>query len=119
MKGVGGTGEARIFAEVHPDTVCYSVAACQFSVKGGNRETVRVNARVEVPFAALSEKPQLRECFIFCNLPQPGSELDDVTIEDSNGQALITWPVEVRSQKFLNVTPQLTWLLRADGSLPA
>ena len=88
-------GEARVYAEVHPDTVCFSVAACQFSVKGGNRETVRVQARPEVPFGTLSEKPQLRECFIFCTLPAPGSELEEVTIEGRDGQTLATWPVEV------------------------
>ncbi|CAL8469521.1 g9062 [Coccomyxa elongata] len=88
------SGEARVYAEVHPDTVCFSVAACQFSVKGGNKETVRVQARPEVPFAALSEKPQLRECFIFCTLPAPGSELEEVVIEGKDGQMLATWPVE-------------------------
>lgn len=91
----GCSGEARVYAEVHPDTVCLSVAACQFSVKGGNKETVRVQARPEVPFGALSEKPQLRECFIFCTLPAPGSELEEVVIEDKDGQTLATWPVEV------------------------
>ncbi|EIE19825.1 hypothetical protein COCSUDRAFT_48697 [Coccomyxa subellipsoidea C-169] len=88
------SGEARIYAEVHPDTVCYSVAACQFSVRGENRETIRVKARAEVPFAVLSDKPQLRECFIFCNLPGPGSDLEEVAIEDADGEAMVTWPVE-------------------------
>lgn len=99
--GMCCTGEVRVFAEVYPDTVCYSVTACQFSVSGGNQETLRVNARAEVPFAALSDKPQLRECFIVCTLPALGSRLDDVSIEGSDGQTLVTWPVEVENLDLL------------------
>ncbi len=117
------TGETRIYAEVHPDTVCYSVAACQFSVRGENRETIRVKARAEVPFAVLSDKPQLRECFIFCNLPGPGSDLEEVTIEDGDGEALVRWPVEVRPQTNYPHTFQLaragTINLKRNGTIVA
>jgi hypothetical protein len=46
----------------------------------------------------LSEKPQLRECFITCRLPGPGFALEDVTVEDAAGNPLVTWPMEVRTK---------------------
>ena len=49
-----------------------------------------------MPFVNLTAKPELRECFLNCKLPHQGLRLEHVTIESSDGQALATWPVEVR-----------------------
>ena len=87
-----------MLAEVFPDTVCQSIAACAFvghSAKTGKEGSIRVAADVEVPFPALSDKPQLRECFVTCRLPRPGLHLHAITLEAAEGGHLVTWPLEV------------------------
>ena len=91
-------GEAKIFAEVHPDSICKSVESCSF-VAYGSKESLDVKASAEVPFAVLSAKPQLRECFIKCELPDSGLDLRQVTLADEEGAALAVHTVEVPSPR--------------------
>jgi hypothetical protein len=41
-------GEVRIFAEVFPESACTAITKCHFTVIGGDRQLVRVNAAVGV-----------------------------------------------------------------------
>jgi hypothetical protein len=87
-------GEVKVFAEVHPDERCNAVAACTF-VSAGN--TLRVPATAETPFGGVDDKPQLRECFVTCKLPKRGLALREVSVEGADGEAIVTWPLEVAS----------------------
>ncbi len=49
----------------------------------------------DVPFSNLTVGPELRECFVKCNLPQQGLKLTQIVLENSDAHILATWPVEV------------------------
>ena len=56
-----------------------------------------VQASAEVPFAVLSAKPQLRECFVTCDLPGPGQAVREVALRSKEGATLAVHTVEVPS----------------------
>ena len=89
-------GEAKVLAEVHPHAVCNAVVYCSFVVEGSaTGATLRVPAAAKAPFNLVGDGPQLRECFITCPLPQPGMSLGEVSVEGSDMEPFITWPLEV------------------------
>ena len=44
LHGAAAVGEVRIFAEVHPDSVCESVAKCAFLAPKGSKDALSVKA---------------------------------------------------------------------------
>lgn len=60
----------------------------------------------DVPFTNLTAGPELRECFVKCQLPQRGLKVDEVALENPDAEILATWPVEVTHSHH---TPSLWW----------
>ena len=55
-----------------------------------------MQASADVPYAVLSAKPQLRECFVTCPLPGPGQAVGEVALRTREGATLAVHTVEVR-----------------------
>ena len=65
--------QVRISAEVYPLEVCESIDTCQLDGESGHFD---IKAQGRAPFDTWGmDKPQLRECFVDCKLPQPGLKL--------------------------------------------
>ena len=65
--------QVRITAEVYPLEVCESIDTCQLDGESGHFD---IKAQGRAPFDTWGvDKPQLRECFVDCKLPQPGLKL--------------------------------------------
>lgn len=65
--------QVRIIAEVYPLEVCESIDTCQLDGESGHFD---IKAQGRAPFDTWGvDKPQLRECFVDCKLPQPGLKL--------------------------------------------
>lgn len=65
--------QVRIIAEVYPEEVCSLVEVCQVDGPSGH---FQVPATSQMPFGTWGVSgPQLRECFVQCNLLETGLNL--------------------------------------------
>lgn len=66
--------QVRITAEVYPDEVCSMVEFCQLDGPSGH---FQMAATSQMPFGTWGVSgPQLRECFVHCNLSETGLDLN-------------------------------------------
>ena len=70
--------QVRVSAEVYPLEVCDSITTCQLDGESGHFDIPAVGRAPYGTWGVPESKPQLRECFVDCKLPQPGLKIDTV-----------------------------------------